>query len=190
MNRQESKYFFTASLMQEALLDLLDQKDFEFITVKELCSKAGVNRSTFYLHYETMIDLLQETTEMISQHFTEDVVKKIDRTQLSEIPLIEGAYLIPYLHFVQRNKKLYRVVHKRDRLFKTDKAIKSFTEKVFQPALIHFGVPEKERPYVLSFYLNGVLSVIGTWIEGDCQEDPEEIADFIERQTRLHEQDH
>ena len=58
MNRQESKYLATASLMDEALLLLLEQKDFDRITVKELCQKAGVNRTTFYLHYENMGDLL------------------------------------------------------------------------------------------------------------------------------------
>ena len=51
MDKNESKYFLTASFMDEALLLLLQKKDFEFITVKELYKKAGVNRSTFYLHY-------------------------------------------------------------------------------------------------------------------------------------------
>lgn len=51
MNKQESRYAGTASLMDEALLLLLEQKDFDRITVKELCQKAGVNRTTFYLHY-------------------------------------------------------------------------------------------------------------------------------------------
>ncbi|MBQ8872345.1 MAG: helix-turn-helix transcriptional regulator, partial [Clostridia bacterium] len=47
--------------MDEALIRLLEKKNYEFITVKEICTKAGVNRSTFYLHYETMDDLLMET---------------------------------------------------------------------------------------------------------------------------------
>ena len=61
MNKSESKYFNTALLMDEALLFLLEKKDFEFISVKEVCDKAGVNRSTFYLHYENMDDLLIRT---------------------------------------------------------------------------------------------------------------------------------
>ena len=52
MNKSESKYYNTALLMDEALLLLLENKEFDFITVKEVCQKAGVNRSTFYLHYE------------------------------------------------------------------------------------------------------------------------------------------
>ena len=52
MNKSESKYFNTALLMDEALLLLLENKEFEYITIKEICQKAGVNRSTFYLHYQ------------------------------------------------------------------------------------------------------------------------------------------
>lgn len=54
MNKSESKYFNTALLMDEALIKLLAEKNIEFISIKEICEKAGVNRSTFYLHYETI----------------------------------------------------------------------------------------------------------------------------------------
>ena len=60
MNKSESKYFNTALRMDEALIALLEEKDLEYITVKEICRRAGVNRSTFYLHYETIADLVNE----------------------------------------------------------------------------------------------------------------------------------
>lgn len=63
MNKSESKYFNTAAFMDEALIALLEVKDLEYITVKEICEKAGVNRSTFYLHYETIDDLANEAAE-------------------------------------------------------------------------------------------------------------------------------
>ena len=47
MNRSESKYSATAVRMDEAFLALLEKKDFAYITVKEICETAGVNRSTF-----------------------------------------------------------------------------------------------------------------------------------------------
>lgn len=58
MNRSESKYYNIALLMDQASVELLNKKEYEFITVKEICEKAGVNHSTFYLHYETIDDLL------------------------------------------------------------------------------------------------------------------------------------
>ena len=69
MNEFNSKYFKTALRMDEALIALLEKKDLEYITVKEICEEADVNRSTFYLHYETVGDLVDETTEMINKRF-------------------------------------------------------------------------------------------------------------------------
>ena len=63
MKKTDSKYFYTASLMNQALLQLLEKKDLEFITVTEITKKAGVNRSTFYLHYENVYELFEETVE-------------------------------------------------------------------------------------------------------------------------------
>ena len=62
MNKNESRYFNTAKKMDEALITLLEKKEFSYITVKEICDAAGVSRSTFYLHYENTADLLHETT--------------------------------------------------------------------------------------------------------------------------------
>lgn len=41
LNRSESKYFATAARMDEAFLELLEKKDFDYITVKEICERAG-----------------------------------------------------------------------------------------------------------------------------------------------------
>lgn len=76
MNRSESKYFNTAARMDEAFLALLEQKDFAYITVKELCQKAGVNRSTFYLHYETVGDLLAESVEYMHRQLYQTALEK------------------------------------------------------------------------------------------------------------------
>ena len=63
LNKNESKYFNAASKMQKSLISLLDKKEFDKITVKEICENAHVNRSTFYLHYDNVNDFLAETVE-------------------------------------------------------------------------------------------------------------------------------
>lgn len=69
MNKSESKYFNTAIKMDKAFLQLLEKKDFEYISVKEICEKAGVNRSTFYLHYDNISDLLSESIRYMNEQF-------------------------------------------------------------------------------------------------------------------------
>ena len=93
MNKSESKYFHTALRMNEALISLLEKKDLEFITVKEICETAGVNRSTFYLHYETISDLMNETVEMVDKRFLSyfsqrerDALSEMNGADLKELP--------------------------------------------------------------------------------------------------------
>ena len=69
MNKAESKYFNTAIRFNKALLSLLEKKPFEYITIGEICETAKVNRSTFYLHYENIGDLLNETTAYLLDNF-------------------------------------------------------------------------------------------------------------------------
>ena len=115
MNKSQSKYFNTALRMDEALITLLEKKELEYITVKEICETAGVNRSTFYLHYETISDLLEETVAMINERFLsyfpqteEAVLGGMEHRELKDLVLVSREYLLPYLRFIRDNKKIYR----------------------------------------------------------------------------------
>jgi AcrR family transcriptional regulator len=182
MNKQESRYSYTASLMDEALLRLLEQKDYDRITVKELCQKAGVNRTTFYLHYGSMNELLEETVEMINGRFKESL-SVIPESDTSKEVLTREKYLRPYLNFIKENMRAYRVIHQRDQLFQSQKTFESFYQSVFSPALTHFGVTEKDKKYVFAFYTQGTVAIIGKWLEDNCRDEIEMIIDLIEKHT-------
>lgn len=80
--------------MDEALICLLNEKDYEYITIKEICKKAGVNRSMFYFHYESIDDLLEETLGFINKksfdYFedTSDFITSIDLFSKENLYLI------------------------------------------------------------------------------------------------------
>lgn len=65
MNKNESRYFNTSLKLSDALVFLLNKKSFEYITIKDICEVAKVNRSTFYLHYSNTNDLLDEVVERL-----------------------------------------------------------------------------------------------------------------------------
>lgn len=120
MNKNESKYFNTAVKMDEALMSLLEKKDFEYITVKEVCAEAGVNRSTFYLHYENTRDLLEESIELMQKRFLSyfehdaaAVIGKIKTCPLDELILITPEYLTPYLTYINENRRIYAAAMSR-----------------------------------------------------------------------------
>lgn len=182
MNKQESKYQYSASLMDEALLLLLEQKDYDAITVKEICQKAGVNRSTFYLHYETMNDLLEETVGMINGRFKASL-SSVPTVDPSTVVLTTEKHLRPYLNFIKENRRAYKVIHQKDHLFNSQKTFESFYQSIFSPALTNFGVKESEKKYVFAFYTQGTVAIIGKWLEDDCRDEIDLIVDLIMRHT-------
>ena len=188
MNKQESKYQYTASLMDEALLLLLEQKDYDQITVKEVCRKAGVNRSTFYLHYESINDLLDETVAMINVRFKASL-SSVPADDPSKVILTSEKYLRPYLGFIKENMQAYRIIHQKDHLFHSQKTFEGFYQSIFSPALTHFGVSEEEKKYVFAFYTQGTVAIIGKWLEDNCRDEIDRIIDLIMRHTMAYGRD-
>ena len=186
MNKNESKYFNTAIKMDEALITLLEKKEFEYITIKEICDKAGVNRSTFYLHYENTSDLLKETTHyIIDKHlaYYETDQKRIslqfETCKREKLLFITDEYLEPYLTFIKDNQRLFKVSIKRFNSFNMNEVYGRMFEHIFNPILERFHVPEKERAYVMKFYLTGVFAIVMEWIDRNCSDDMETVTRVI-----------
>lgn len=182
MNKSESKYFNTALLMDAALIRLLETKDYEYITVKEICEKAGVNRSTFYLHYETINDLLVECLEYVKKRFvdtfsqnTGNFIGNIGSAALDELILINSDYLRPYLTFFKENKSLFRAVYKNPSCMQTEAQYNGISEYVIRPIMARFHIPRGEQKYWITFFVNGSMAIIREWINGGCKESIEEI---------------
>lgn len=191
MNKSESKYFNTALRMDEALLALLEEKDLEYITVKELCHRAGVNRSTFYLHYETISDLLNEAMEMINRRFLayfpqqkENFLGDLESREREELVLVTQEYLLPYLRFVRENKKVYRAA------FRNPVSMQSYTRygelkrHILSPILERFEIPAAHRSYYIAYYIEGIAAIVKEWLRQDSRDEVEMIADIIETCVR------
>lgn len=172
--------------MNEAFLELLDEKDFEFITIRELCQRAKVNRSTFYLHYENLSDLLNETVQNLYETFLsyyknrpETVFKKIKTARLNELNLIRPEYLDPYLKFMKKNSRVLSVAIKRGKTINTAEAYEKLFLNILNPVLALYGIPENRRNYIIMFYMNEIISIVHSWISNGCHESIPEITAII-----------
>ena len=182
MKNHESKYYNTALLMNEALLILLEKKEYEFVTVKEICEKAGVNRSTFYLHYESLDDLLEETIANTNKKFQDAFNNKtINPITLpkEELFFLKEEELVPYLNFVKENKRIYKLMFKYSYIFKGEVKLKEFYDDIVTIVFDKYGVTKQERDYVFAYYTSGVVAIIQKWLENDCIEDISFITNLI-----------
>ena len=187
MTRSESKYYATAARMDEACLKLLEEKDFAYITVKEICEKAGVNRSTFYLHYETVNDLLAESARYIIDKLianmpqdTTDFFEKLQTRPLEELHLITPEYLRPYLNFIKEHRRIFHTAVDHSSVLGMDDAYLALNRHVFTPILDRFHVPLSEQKYMMPFYIHGLMGIVNEWLKEDCKDSVEHIISVMQ----------
>lgn len=188
MNKNESKYFNTATKMDQAFLELLEKKDFSYITVKEICAKAGVNRSTFYLHYETVEDLLSESVEYMNEQFlshmkqdTEVFMTRIKECPVEQLYLVTPKYLKPYLSYIQEHKRIFYTAITKASTLRLDDSYNRMFRHVFTPILDRYQVPVEDRRYMMAFYIQGMMAIITEWLKADCKDSMEHIMAVIQR---------
>lgn len=186
MSKSESKYLNCEKLMNEALAILINKTPYEYIKVKDVCSKAGVSRSTFYLHYDSLDDLLNETIDNLNKNFfkafkenDEHMYNLINNGTLEDLNLITPHYLIPYLQFVLENKNIYYAHCTKPNLMRTNEQFNKITTKIMNPILERFNVEESEKKYIISFFITGFNAIIKTWIKNKCVEPIEKISSLI-----------
>ena len=188
MNRAQSKYFNTAVRMDQAFLGLLERKDLKYITVKEICAAAGVNRSTFYLHYETIADLLAESMQYIIDEFlahmkvqADVVVSRIKTCPLDELYLVTPAYLTPYLEYVVQHKRLFRTAVENSEALRLDRVYQRMFRHVFSPILERFQIPAEDREYMMAFYVQGLMAIVSQWLREDCADSISHVRAVMEQ---------
>lgn len=186
MNKFESKYFNTAVKMDLALISLLKKKPFEYITISELCNEAGVNRSTFYLHYENIGDLLNETARYLIDDFISYFTAAknsfnfdFSTRERDQLNFISDKYLIPYLTYIKDNKEVFATLMSNGKSLGFDKTYERMFESIFNPILKRFNYPEEDRKYVMMYYLNGITAINNEWLKNKCDRPVEEIADIV-----------
>lgn len=187
MNKSESKYFSTATRMDKAFLELLGKKDFAYITVKEICELAGVNRSTFYLHYETMSDLLSESVSYVNEQFlshmkmnSKGFVEKIKDCSVDDLYLVTPEYLIPYLSYIKEHKRLFGAVVENAAVLGMDKSYSRMFCHIFTPILDRYNVSDCDRKYIMAFYMQGLMAIITEWLRNDCADSVEYISGLMQ----------
>lgn len=161
-------------LFKNALMDLLKEKgSVAKISVRELCDRAELNRSTFYAHYNEPKDLLIEIeTELLDA--TEEHLKKIGE----ENDAGAHKYILSFLQYIRQNDKQFRTLL-------IDSADPEFRSRFMQQSIIQFvnnlriELPKELEQYIFSYILNGSTGIIIQWIRSDYAVNENEIVNLL-----------
>ncbi|HCX45845.1 MAG TPA: hypothetical protein DHF18_01880 [Ruminococcaceae bacterium] len=161
-------------LLKNALMDLLSEKgSVTKISVRELCERADLNRSTFYAHYSEPKELLEEVeAELLDA--TREHLQKIG----AENDIGAHRYLLSFLIYIKENDKPFRTLL-------IDAGDPEFRSKFMQQSIIQFvenldiAFPKEQEQYIYSYILNGSTGVIIQWMRSDYSIDENALVDLL-----------
>lgn len=180
MNKKDDlRVIKTRKLIYQTLLDLMKEKTFEEIKVSDICSKAMINRSTFYAHYEDKYELLIDFLSNLKEEFARELNKSCKENLSIREYYIRLISL--FLDHIDSKRDVYNsiMVNNRSSIMMdillsvvNDDILKRFKEND-----INLKVPTE---VISKFYLGGVINIGMEWLSNSNKYTKEEILDYLE----------
>ena len=152
----------TRERLKEALLRLLARRDILDVTVSRLCQEAGVNRSTFYSHYDSIGELMEELEREIGANL---MGRFRGDNYDGEHPFSPG-HLLPILEHIRDNRDFFRVyLGQSTAQHRLDWAFGQLLEWYVRPLLRGLSIEEEAIAYYFAFFRAGFLALIQQWLQ-------------------------
>ena len=150
--------------IEKVFLQLIQKKNIETITVSDICKTTGLNRSTFYANYIDIYDLVEKVKLRMADEFANiQYLKNSKQNNQGYINMFKE---------IKENQMFFKTYFKLEAISKTPITIfnKNLAEKYYD---------NKYIDYHIEFFRAGLNAVIKKWLDNNCKESPEEIAEII-----------
>lgn len=174
----------TNKFLWDALITLMGERDFESLTVTEICERAMVHRTTFYKHYEDKYALLhqgiQAQLELLFRDLNLPVGETVDTTEGSDtLP-----YLITIFEHILRHKPVYRLMHCGNNSGRFQTLLTQLLVEEFLKRSEANSRRDEERILMRSTlrahsHAGLLVGTIAWWLENDCPYTPDEMGQYL-----------
>ena len=161
--KHDRRILKTKKAIYEALVELMQKKNLNSITVTELAAAANINRKTFYTYYSTVNDVLDEViNELISS------LKDLMYAMSEDYNMLSPQTLFAFLNTIMSDVDIVRALFTSDNgnmLFnKLQKALQETLLKELIDNDIKMNIPPEQYPLISSFVAGGLIYVYYEWI--------------------------
>lgn len=167
----------THKLILEAMIELTARKGFSAVTVRDITKYAGINRATFYRHYQDKFDLLNRYAQAVYE--LPDAPPEAEAglrtsSKVSDEQIAPG--LVRMFEHIRANAKFFRVMLGKNGDPAFSEKIRQFIQKRMRRSL-----PEELRnkktslDLYLSYISSGSLGALIWWLDHEMPYSPEEM---------------
>lgn len=176
--------------LREALLELMQEKGIEGITVSDLADRADINRGTFYLHYRDVYDLLEQTKAEFLAGLKKELIH-INPPQLLSYAAKDEPFppVVKVFEYLAKHAEFLKVVFgpKGDPSYQLE--IKQFMKNHFMLNLPGWQPPIDKQlvplDYLVAYSVSANLGILQHWLETGMTYPPNEIAMMMTRIINL-----
>ena len=178
-NKIDLRIIKTNKVLFEALITLMEQKDFEKIKISDICDQALINRSTFYAHYEDKYDLLLAMINDLKNNL-EHELKENKEEDISKNYFME--FLKILINHVDEKRETYNSILKNDKNgivmdFLIDVSYRDLTSRLKNNNLISI-IP---IDVITKFYIGGIVNVGIDWVKNKNKYTKEELLLYFDK---------
>jgi AcrR family transcriptional regulator len=164
----------TRKLLREALVSLVLERGWDSVTLKDVCERADVGRSTLYLHFADKEDLLFSGFANLERAL-EDVRAKAP----GQFAFAEA--LIAHVH---DNLALFRALVTKRAGRHVTTHLRGLATRLVRRELQELGVGTTPLPALSSFISGGLVELMIGWLEAPTRQSPAELTEAFVRFSR------
>lgn len=175
MNTKNNKRFYETEIrMESAMLEIMKSTEFEKITVKKICEKANVNRSTFYAHFIDIYDMIDKMEMELSKELLNQYIE--DKSEF-----LSEQSLIPFLNHIKKHQHFYKINLQTRKEFPIKRGFDRLWE-IIKNICYEKGISsDEEIMYYLIYFQSGLTMALKHWLDNGCKEDEIELAKIIKK---------
>jgi len=160
----------TKRIIKESLIELLDEIDFNKLSVSRLCETAEINRSTFYAHYNDLFAVMEELER--------DFITHVSYFRIGESSQKHEKKAYDYLRYIDAHHKEFQILYKNGYL----------VNPIISESMNLFVSENKNRNEKISteiheifvqYATSGTFKMISYWLENKHLYSFEQVAQWI-----------
>ena len=155
----QSKDYYVEQKLAETLIELLNSKSLDEISVRELCNQAGVGRASFYRHYQSKEEILERHAHSLIQKWAEVFESSSDSRPWN---VFESLF-----RHLKEHQAFYRALHKTGK--------DSILRAAIRTKIGLTSDLSNKDAYQKVFFADGISGWIEEWIDRGMPETPEEL---------------
>ncbi len=176
-SKEDRRIRRTRRLLKESLVDLMSEKAFNDITIKDITERADLNRGTFYLHYADTYSLLKAMETDVLDDF-QDMISNYDALgpETGLMPI-----LLPVISYIVENEEICKNLFENNFSNDFHKAFKNLLQRNGRVILERVFPVCKQAPsdYFFEFITYGLIGTLRKWLDDGLPESEKQIAKMV-----------